>query len=151
MKKLHEGICGGHIVPIAMTHKIIRVGFYWPLVLKDSYATIRKCISCQQFSGKMKISAMPLQPISIEKPFSQWGLDVIVPINPKSSKGNIYILIATNYFTKWSKVVALKRDDSKELIKFLKDNILPIFGVPEKFITDNGSIFIGSKFTKFYG
>jgi hypothetical protein len=112
---------------------------------------VRKCISCQQFSGKMKRSAMPLQPISVEQPFSQWGLDVIGPINPKSSKGNIYILTATDYFTKWQEEVALKRDDSEELIKFLKDNILSRFGVPKKFITDNGSIFIGSKFTEFCG
>jgi transposase InsO family protein len=47
--------------------------------------------------------------------------------------------------------VALKKVDSEELIKFLKDNILSRFDVPEKFITDNGSIFIGSKFTEFCG
>jgi transposase InsO family protein len=52
---------------------------------------------------------------------------------------------------KWKEEIALKRVDSEELIKFLKDNILSRFGVPEKFITDNGSIFIGSKFTKFCG
>jgi len=85
---------------------------------------------------------MPLQSISIEDPFSQWGLDVVGPINPKSSKGHIYILIATKYFMKWKEVVALKKVDSDELIKFLKDNILLRFGVPEKFITDNGLIFI---------
>jgi hypothetical protein len=90
MKEFHEGICGGHFLPTTTTHKIIRVGFYWPSIFKDSYATIRKCVSCQQFSRKMKRFAMPLQPISVEKPFSQWGLDVIGPINPKSSKG-IYI------------------------------------------------------------
>jgi transposase InsO family protein len=37
------------------------------------------------------------------------------------------------------------------LIGFLKDNILSRFGVPDKFVTDNGSIFIGSKFMKFCG
>jgi hypothetical protein len=47
--------------------------------------------------------------------------------------------------------LALKRDDSKKLIKFLKDNILSRFGVPKKFINDNGSIFIGSNFTNFCG
>jgi hypothetical protein len=55
------------------------------------------------------------------------------------------------HFTKWPEAVALKRVDTEELIKFLKHNILSRFGVPEKFITDNGSIFIGSKFTKFGG
>jgi hypothetical protein len=47
MKEFHEGVCGGNFVPTTMNHKIIRVGFCWPLVFKDSYATIRKCISCQ--------------------------------------------------------------------------------------------------------
>jgi hypothetical protein len=54
-------------------------------------------------------------------------------------------------FYKWQEAVALKRVDYEELIKFLKDNILSRFGVPKKFIIDNGSIFIGSMFTNFCG
>jgi hypothetical protein len=105
----------------------------------------------KKFSGKMKREAIPLNPMSIEEPFAQWGLDVIGPINPKSNKGHSYILTATDYFTKWQEVVALKTVDTEQLIMFLKDNILARFGVPEKLITDNGSIFIGSKFTEFCG
>jgi len=52
---------------------------------------------------------------------------------------------------KWSETVALKKVDAEELIKFLKDNILSRFVVPDKFITDNGSIFIGSKFIELCG
>jgi transposase InsO family protein len=48
-------------------------------------------------------------------------------------------------------VVALKKDDDEERIKFLKDNILSRFGVPDKLIIDNGLIFIRSKFTEFCG
>jgi transposase InsO family protein len=50
---------------------------------------------------------------------------------------------------KWMEVVELKKVDFEDLIKFLKDNILSRFSFPDKFITDNGSIFIGSKFTEF--
>jgi hypothetical protein len=100
----------------------------------------------------MKKVVMPLWSILVEQPFSQWGLDAFGPINPKSSKGHMYILTTTDYFTKWLESVALKKVDAKELIKFLKDNILLIFGVPDKFITDNGLIFIESKFfCKQYG
>jgi hypothetical protein len=109
MREFHEGICGRHFSPTTTTHKIIRDRFYWPSIYKDSYATIRKCVSCQQFSGKRKRFVMSLQPITVKKPFSQWGLDVIGPINPKSSKGNMYILTATDYFMKWPEVVALKK------------------------------------------
>jgi hypothetical protein len=114
---------------VVTAHKIIKVGYYWPTMFKDAYLMIRKCLPCQKFSGKMKREAMPLKPISVEEPFTQWGLDVIGPINPKSSKGNSYILTATDYFTKWQEVVALKTVDSEQLILFLKDNILSIFGV----------------------
>jgi hypothetical protein len=47
IKEFHEGICGGHFVPTAIAHKIIRVVFYWTSIFKDSYAIIRKCFSCQ--------------------------------------------------------------------------------------------------------
>lgn len=39
----------------------------------------------------------------------------------------------------------------EELIQFVEENIFPIYNVPEKFITDNGSIFVGAKFTTFCG
>jgi len=85
----------------------------------------------------------------VEQPFSQWGLDGVGPINLKSSKGNTYILTTTNYFTKWPEAVVLKKVDVEELIGFLKEYILSRFGAPDKFVIDNGSIFIGSKFTEF--
>jgi hypothetical protein len=63
----------------------------------------------------------------------------------------MYILTTTYYFIKWSEAVGLKKDDVEELIEFLKDNILSQFGVPNKFIIDNGSILISSNFTNFCG
>jgi hypothetical protein len=116
IREFHEGICGGKFAPTATTHKIIRAGFHWPSIFKDSHATIRKCLSCQQFSEKIKKYAMPLQPIVVEQSFSQWGLDVVGPINRKSSKGHMYILKTTDYFTKWPKAVVLKKDDAEELM-----------------------------------
>jgi hypothetical protein len=133
MEEFHEGIFGGNFSPISNTHRIMRDIYYWPIIFKDSYSMIRKCISCQKISGKNKMETMPMQPISIEEPFTQWGLDVIGLINPKSSKGHSYILTTTNYFTKWQEAVALKKVDSYELIRFLKENILAIFGVPDFF------------------
>jgi hypothetical protein len=86
----------------------------------------------------MKNVVMPMESILVEQPFSQWGSDVIGLINLKSGKGNMYILTTIDYFTKFPEAVALKKVDSKELMRFLKDNILSRFGVPNKFITDNG-------------
>jgi hypothetical protein len=78
----------------------------------------------------MKRETMLLQSITVDEPFVQWGLDVIGPINSMSNKGHSYILTASNYFTKWQEVVAFKKVNCKELIYFLKDNILSRFGAP---------------------
>jgi hypothetical protein len=87
----------------------------------------------------------------IEEPFTQWGLDFIGSINTKSIKIHSYILTTTDYFTKWKETIYLKRVDFEECITFLKENILSIFGVLEKLKTNNGSIFIESKLSKFCG
>ena len=84
----------------------------------------------------------------VEQSFSQWGLDVIGPIKLNSIKGHAYIIATADYFTKWQEVEALRNAYLEKLIHFLKENVLSRFGVPENFIKDNGSFFIGSKFTK---
>jgi hypothetical protein len=151
LQEFHNGVCGGHFSPVVTTHIIIRVGYYWRTMLKYPYELTRKCIPCHTFSGKMKRNAMPLQSTVVEKQFAQWGLDVIGPINLKSSKGHGYVITATYYFTKRKEVVALRNADSEQFFHFIKENILLRFCVPEKFITYNGSIFIGSKFTNLCG
>jgi hypothetical protein len=55
-------------------------------------------------AGKEKKVAIPLQPMSISRPFEQWGIDIIGDINPNSSKQHKYILTATDYFTRWSRI-----------------------------------------------
>jgi hypothetical protein len=112
-------------------------------MFKDSYKFVRKCNPCQNFLGKTKRDAITLQKTMVEKPFFQWGLYVIGPINPKYSKGHSYIITTTNYFTKWQEVMALRNAESEQSIHFLKENIFSRFGVLENFIIDNGSIFIG--------
>ena len=94
---------------------------------------------------------MPLKPILVEAPFMQWGLNLIDSINLKSRQGHSYILTATDYFTKCQEAKALKTTNIEELILFIEENVFSRFGVSEKFITNNGSIFIGSKFTAFCG
>jgi hypothetical protein len=48
-----------------------------------------------------------------------WGLDFIGEIHPSSSKGHRFVLVATDYFTKWTEVVALKNMTHMEVIEFI--------------------------------
>ena len=47
-----------------------------------------------------------------------------------SSKGHNFILVATDYFTKWVEVIPLKKVEQKDVIQFIKEHIIQIFGIP---------------------
>jgi hypothetical protein len=84
--ELHAGEAGGHFGGDTTAHKVLRAGYYWPTLFRDAHALCRKCIICQKASGRLQKPAFPLQPVSVDSPFQQWGLDIIGPVNPPSSQ-----------------------------------------------------------------
>ena len=85
--------------------------------------------------------SLPLNPTSIEAPFQQWGLDFIGEINPNSSGQHKWILIQTDYFTKWIESIPTRKDTNAVIIDFLENNILARFGCPKRIVTDNATTF----------
>ena len=65
-----------------------------------------------------------MHPIIKPWPFRGWGLDFIRQINPPSSKGHRFVLVATDYFTKWSEAVPLKNMTHREVIEFITEHII---------------------------
>ena len=82
VKEFHKGDCGGHHSWKVTAKKILRAGYYWPTLFSDMYKETSKCHQCQIFYGKRKVLPLPLNPITVEAPFQQWGLDFIGEINP---------------------------------------------------------------------
>jgi hypothetical protein len=50
------------------------------------------------------------------------------------------VLVATNYFKKWTYVIPLKNMIYKEAIHFILEHIIHRFGILQTFITDQGSL-----------
>ncbi|KAM1220015.1 hypothetical protein ACFX2G_048017 [Malus domestica] len=74
-------------------------------------------------------------------------MDVIGKITPSSGAAkHAWILVATNYFTKWVEAKSYAELTSKEICNFVEENIVTRFGVPETIITDNGTIFTFDRF-----
>ena len=63
--------------------------------------------------------------------FRGWGLDFIGQINPPSSKGHRFVLVATDYFTKWTEAVPLKNMTHKELIELITEHMIHRFDIPQ--------------------
>lgn len=123
--------------------KIIRAGHYWPYLFGDAHKWLRKCKECALFASKERLESIFLHPISIDQPFAQWGFDLIGPINPVSSAGHKWILVAIDYFTRWTEVVSLKDVIENSVVQFL-EGIATRFGTPSIIILYNYKAFVGS-------
>jgi len=71
-----------------------------------------------------------------------WGMDMVGPIRPPSSKGYQFILTITDYFSKWSEAIPLKEVKTSAVIKFIKHHVNYHFGVPQQIIHDNEPQFV---------
>lgn len=82
-----------------------------------------------------------MQPQVLIEPFKRWVLDFVGPINP-ISKGKKYILVFTDYVTKWVEVRALAREIEKAMVQFIFSDVFVRFGVIREIVTDQGTQFV---------
>ncbi|XP_019160668.1 PREDICTED: uncharacterized protein LOC109157214 [Ipomoea nil] len=141
MQEAHSGVCGAHQSGPKLHFHIKRMGYYWPTMVKDCIDYARRCQACQYHANFIHQPPEPLHPIVASWPFDAWGLDVVGPITPKSSAGHAYILVATDYFSKWAEAVGLKEVKEENVADFLRVHIVYRFGIPRYILTDNGKPF----------
>ena len=87
---------------------------------------------------------MPLNSILEVEIFDVWSIDFMGPFIPFF--GNLYILVAVDYVSKWVEPIALPTNDSKVVMNFLKKNIFNRFGTPRAIIGDEGTHFYNKNF-----
>nr|GEZ39547.1 reverse transcriptase domain-containing protein [Tanacetum cinerariifolium] len=73
------------------------------------------------------------------------GLNIIGPF--PSSRGNKYILVVVDYFSKWVEAKALPTNDTRVVCKFLK-SLFARFRTPRAIITDRDTYFCNDQFVK---
>jgi len=118
-------------------------------MLENCFTYYKGCQGCQKFGNVQRAPASAMNPIIKPWPFRGWGIDLIGQIYPPSSKNHKFILVATDYFTKWVEAISLSTVTSKEMIQFVKEHIVYRFGTPQTITTDQGSMFISEEFGEF--
>jgi hypothetical protein len=112
---------------------------------RDCFKYYKGCQVCQKFGDVQIIPAAKLHPIIKPWLFRGWGLDFMEEIHLSSSKGHRFVLVATDYFTKWTETVALKNMTHKEVIEFITEHIIHRFGIPQTLSIDQGTSFMSKE------
>uniref|UniRef100_A0A2N9G5Q6 Integrase catalytic domain-containing protein n=1 Tax=Fagus sylvatica TaxID=28930 RepID=A0A2N9G5Q6_FAGSY len=146
--EIHEGICGSHTGGRSLAHRAMSQGYWWPFMQSDAVRYVRKCDKCQRFAPKIHQPARELNPLSSPWPFAQWGLDIVGPL-PRAPGNKKYLIVATDYFTKWVEAEPLSHIREVDTKRFLWKSIITRFGIPWAVISDNGTQFEGKLFKGF--
>ncbi|BHF62388.1 hypothetical protein SprV_0200537000 [Sparganum proliferum] len=98
------------------------------------------CPVCAEVKNPNPIQRAPLQPIQAGYPNEIVGVDLMGPM-PPSPRGNRYILVLVDFFTKWCEAVPLPQADAITVAKAILSEWICRHGVPERLHSDQGAQF----------
>src|SRR5688500_18227987 len=137
MYMMHDNELSGHF-GIEATIERIKEKYYWKNMRKDIEQYVKSCWECQM-RGKPQ-GENRLQPIQVGEPFETIGIDIVGPLK-ETTRGNKYIIVAIDYFTKWPESAAAKEATAQEVVDFIWKDIICRHGCPKKIISDRGTHF----------
>ena len=139
LHELHDGVSGGHQGEAKVLNKL-KERFYWPGHATDVRNWCKTCGTCAQRKHPAPRNRAQLQTISVGYPMQMVGTDILGPF-PVSESGNSYILVATDYFTRWAEAYPIPNQETGTIAKKLTDEMFLQFSPPEQLHSDQGSQF----------
>jgi hypothetical protein len=139
LKANHDDPVAGHLAFKRTFHKI-RERYWWKDMKKDIQHWVESCRDCGSRRTPNDLKAEHMEPIPVGDPFQTIGMDFIGPL-PRTKKGMQYILVITEYVTKWAEAFATEDCTAMTVAKILVEEFITRHGAPAKIITDRGKHF----------
>ena len=133
----HNHETGGHF-GMDTTYNKIADKYYWKGMYDNIKKYIKSCDTCQRRGQKGGKSY--LNPIEVGEPFERIGIDFVGPLE-RTKRRNRYILVVTDYLTKWPEAKAMKEATAENVVKFIYEGIICRHGCPKIILSDRETHF----------
>ena len=140
MFELHEGIYGSHIRGRTLLLKVIRARYYLPTMKEDCMKYAQHCEQCQKHTDWHGVPGEELCSIYSMWPFHTWRNDIL-GLFPLAIHQMKYLIVATEYFTKWVEAEPVAQITAHKVQYFVWKNILCCFRILRHLVSDNGTQF----------
>ena len=135
----HSGPLAAHLGAERMLQQL-RQHYYWPGMRRDIYNWTAQCSHCQLSKAAPSRAHGRLQKVLTGAPLDTVAIDILSGL-PIASDGSKYILVITDYFTKWSEAYALPDAEAHTCMTAMYNGFFARFGLPRKIHSDQGRNF----------
>ena len=136
LQQMHGGLMAGHFSGPRIYHSL-SCSWWWDGMYRDAVEFPNQCAECAVSGRGARPGRPPLEPIPVQRPFQIRGIDIMEP--PVTKKGNRYVVVLQDLFTKWPLVFPTPDQKSPRLVRLIVDELIPVFGVPEAILSDRGA------------
>ena len=130
---------GGHL-GLEKTLSRIKERFFWPGMTKDAKLWCETCEKCQKRRPPPKKKRAQIQVLVAEEPSAGVAMDMMGPL-PRTTRGNRYILVIADYFSKWVEAFPMKNGEAVTVARLLVREVFCRFGTPRVLHSDQGRNF----------
>lgn len=123
----------------------LRRDFYWPTLAMDCHATAKLCATCARNRVKLWKKKKPLKLFPAKAPLEYVSIDILGELI-RSKRGNRYLLVITDRFSKLVKTVPLKRITAPVIARAFIHHWVYYYGPPDNLLSDNGKQFVARFF-----
>ena len=136
----HNDVTAGHMGTFK-TYEKLRLHYYWRGMFNDVQHWCRTCVHCAMKKRPRAINKAPLLPIPVENAFERVGVDCVGPFSVSKS-GNRYIVVFSDYLTKWPVAFAAPTIDAHVITKLFVHEMIGRHGAPRTLLSDRGQNFL---------
>ena len=125
----------------------LRLTWYWPGITADVRRVVKSCEVCQiAKTGGLNPSSSN-GPLWVGRPWQKVAVDLVGPL-PLTARGNKWILVLTDHFTRWQDALPIPDATAPMVAEVLDSRVFCYFGLPEEIHSDRGSQFEGDLMTE---
>ena len=134
--QMHNSLLSGHLGKGKTMEWVIQ-HFYWFGVREDCDLWVEKCNICASVKKPPQKPQAPLGQMPVGVPMDRLATDILGPL-PLTPRGNRYILLVTDYFTKWVEIFAVPDQTAATCAEVILNEVIAQFGCPLSLHSDQG-------------
>ena len=139
LSEMHDSATAGHL-GIRRTLLTMQARFFWPMMKRSVREWCKQCTRCAARKPPQRRARAAMQKYQVGVPMERVAIDVMGPL-PTSTRGNRYVVVMADYFTKWAEAIATPDQEARTVADVFVRHFLTKFGAPRMIHTDQGKNF----------